>query len=226
MKIRLVIATRVSENDFFSKTATGRSLSFKISDSFEIRLFPNNKIGLPKLYNQVIFESMNDPAILVFLHDDIYILDYFWPSRIKDALLNFHIVGLAGNKRRLPNQPSWAFINDSFIWDSPENLSGIIGHGRDLPLVHLSIYGPTRTQVKLLDGVLLASKSSTLISNDLYFDENFDFDFYDIDFCRQAELKNIICGTWDLSIMHQSGGNFGSNNWHIAYQKYLKKWGN
>ena len=224
MKIRLVIATRLSEKDFFNKTATGKSLSLKISELFEIRLFANNKIGLPKIYNQVLFESISDPAILVFLHDDIYILDYYWPFRIRNALLDFKIVGLAGNKRRVPRQPSWAFINDSFKWDYSENLSGAVGHGQDLPLQNLSIYGPTRQQVKLLDGVLLASESSTFISNDLYFDEIFDFHFYDMDICRQAEIKNISCGTLDLSIMHQSGGSFGSSEWQLAYQRYLKKW--
>jgi hypothetical protein len=224
MKIRLVIATRVSEKDFFYKTATGKSLSLKIPEFFEIRLFANNKIGLPKIYNQALIESINDPAILVFLHDDIYILDYYWPFRLKNALLNFKIIGLAGNKRRVPRQPSWAFINDSFKWDNSENLSGAVGHGQDFPFNNLSIYGPARQQVKLLDGLLLASESSTFIDNDLFFDEIFDFHFYDMDICRQAEMKNISCGTWDLSVVHQSGGNFGSSEWQLAYQTYLNKW--
>ena len=43
MKIRLVITTRVSEKDFFNKTATGKSLSLKMPALFEIRLFANNK---------------------------------------------------------------------------------------------------------------------------------------------------------------------------------------
>lgn len=225
MKIRLVVATRVSEEDFFNKTALGKSLSFKIPEPFEIRLFANNKVGLPKIYNQIILESISDPAILVFLHDDVYILDYYWSYRIKDALLNFKIVGLAGNKRRVSFQPSWAFINDSFKWDNSENLSGSVGHGKDFPVYNLSIYGPPRKQVKLLDGLLIAAESSTFINNNLYFDQIFDFHFYDIDICRQAELKNISCGTWDLSVIHLSGGNFGSNDWHFAYQKYLNKWG-
>ena len=226
MRIRLVIATRLSENDFFSKTATGRSLSFKISESFEIRLFANNKIGLSAIYNQAISESINDPAILIFLHDDVYILDYFWPSRIKDALSNFNIVGLAGNTRRIPRQPSWAFINDSFQWDDPENLSGVVGHGQDFPLIHLSIYGPTRKQVKILDGVLLASKSTTLLNNDLYFDEIFDFHFYDIDFCRTAREESLRVGVWPLYLTHQSHGNFNSAGWREMYLRYLEKWKN
>jgi hypothetical protein len=226
MKIRLVIATRVSEKDFFDKTATGKSLSFKMPEFIEIRLFANNKASLSKIYNQIIVEAVNDPAILIFLHDDIYLLDYYWPYRIKDALLNFKIIGLAGNKKRAPKQPSWAFINESFTWDNSENLSGAIGHGQGFPPDILSVYGPTRQKVKLLDGLLIAAESSTFIDNDLYFDEIFDFHFYDLDICRQAELKNISCGTWDLSVIHQSGGRFGSNEWQQAYQKYLKKWVN
>jgi hypothetical protein len=41
----------------------------------------------------------------------------------------------------------------------------------------------------VLDGLLLAARSETLLSNQLTFDERFDFHFYNMDFCRQAEEK-------------------------------------
>ena len=224
MKIRLVIATRVSEKDFFEKTATGRSISIRKPEFVEIRLFTNNKIGLPMLYNKAIYESIKNPAILIFLHDDIHILDYYWFNRILEAIANFQIIGLAGNIRRVKKQPSWAFIDNSFNWDHKDNLSGIVGHGGQFPPNNLSFYGEPRQKVKLLDGLLLAVNSKTLIDNNIYFDEIFDFNFYDMDICRQAEIKTISCGTWDISIVHESGGNFGSKEWNLAYQKYLNKW--
>jgi hypothetical protein len=78
--------------------------------------------------------------------------------------------------------------------------------------------------VKLLDGVLLAAHSETLISKNLRFDERFDFHFYDLDFCRQAEAKHLRLGTWPLSLIHESAGQFGSPAWREAYAKYLDKW--
>jgi hypothetical protein len=88
MKIRLVIATRVNEKDFFEKTATGRSIAIRRPEFVEVRLFSNNKMGLSKLYNQAIFEAINNPAILIFIHDDIHILDYYWFDRVKEAIKN------------------------------------------------------------------------------------------------------------------------------------------
>jgi hypothetical protein len=90
----------------------------------------------------------------------------------------------------------------------------------------MSRYGPARQKVKLLDGLLLAVKNTTSITNQLMFDERFLFHFYDLDFCRQAELKNLSCGTWDIAVSHASGGHFGSQAWKMAYQYYLDKWGN
>jgi hypothetical protein len=76
-----------------------------------------------------------------------------------------------------------------------------------------------------LDGLILACESETLIQNDLFFDERFGFHFYDLDFCRQAEILDISCGTWDLSLIHESVGNFSSDSWRQAYLAYMDKWG-
>lgn len=225
MKVKLIVATRASEKDFYIKTATGRSLAFYKPPFLEVRLFPNNTEGLPTLYNRVIRESSEDPATLIFAHDDLHMLDFYWVHRIVEGLNKFSVIGLAGNKRRVPKQPSWALIDTNFTFDALQNLSGVVGHGTGFPPSNLSIYGPPRQQVSLLDGLLLATESKTLLENNLAFDERFKFHFYDLDFCRQAELKNITCGTWDLSLIHESGGSIGSDDWIAAYQRYLEKWG-
>jgi len=223
-KIRLVIATRENESDFFEKTATGRSLSLYKYPFLEIRLFPNNTSGLPSQYNIAISESINDPAILVFIHDDVHMIDYFWVNQILDALDQFDVVGLAGNKRRVAKQPAWAFIDNKFTWDNSENLSGVVGHGKGFPPANLAIFGPPRQEVKLLDGLMLITDSITLVQNDIRFDEQFDFHFYDLDFCRQIEQKGLKMGTWSISVIHESGGNFESEGWSRSYQRYIEKW--
>lgn len=225
MKITLVVGSRTSETDFLRTTATGRSLAFNKPPFLDLRLFPNNKEGLSKIYNQAIRECISNPSTLVFAHDDLHFLDYFWFNRILEGLAHFKIVGLAGNLRRVPRQPSWAFVDTRFIWDKREYLSGVVGHGNSFPPRKLSKFGLPRQRVMLLDGLLLGCESETLINNNLFFDERFDFHFYDLDFCRQAESKNISCGTWDLSLIHESRANFASESWKSSYQKYLDKWG-
>lgn len=224
-KVKFVVATRASAADFYEKTATGRSLRLYNFPFMEVRLFAGNTTGLPKLYNSVIRDCVNDPSVLIFAHDDLHILDFYWIDQIFNALKRFQIVGLAGNTRRLPRQPSWAFIDDKGTWDAQEFLSGVVGHGTGFPPENLGIFGPVGLQVKLMDGLFLAADSTTFTSTGLSFDERFDFHFYDMDLCRQAEQKNITCGTWPVSLIHESGGNFVSKAWNDAYATYLAKWG-
>jgi GT2 family glycosyltransferase len=228
-KIRFVCATRLSSQDFFATAPLGRSLpiyrTFPKRQSIELRLFPNNREGLSGLYNTAIEEARSDPAILVFIHDDVYLSDYYWAEHLLEALAHFDLVGLAGNRRRVPRQASWMYLDDRFTCDNYDNLSGVLGHGDPFPnLRQLSVYGEPGEEVKLLDGVLLAIRSQLLIERSLRFDTRFAFHFYDLDFCRQAELRNIRMGTWAISVVHASAGRLGGDSWRGAYRDYLMKY--
>ena len=226
-KVKFVVASRVREAEFYEKTATGRSLRLYNFPFVDVHLFPENAEGLPKLYNSVIERSTNDPCVLIFAHDDLHIVDYYWADQTIRGLAQFQILGIVGNTRRVPRQPSWAFVDDAFTWDAQKHFSGVIGTGTGFPPRHLGVFGPSGVQVKLLDGLFLAAHSTTFIDNVLRFDERFDFNFYDLDLCRQAEQKNISCGTWPLSLIHESSGadSYKSEAWRKAYAAYLEKWG-
>jgi len=224
LKVKVVVATRETQDRFFANTATGRSLALRNIPGVEVVLAPENQEGLPAVYNRAIEASRGDPALLIFMHDDIHLCDFYWADQAAAALARFHIAGIAGNKRRVPHQPSWAFLDTKFTWDNFDNLSGIVGEGKGFPPKGLSIFGPPGQEVKLLDGLMLIAHSDTLIAHDLRFDERFDFNFYDLDFCRQAELKNLKMGTWPLSVVHESNGNFLSESWREGYRKYIEKW--
>lgn len=225
IKFKFVIATRKSQKNFWEDAATGRFLQLYRLPFVEVILFPENSEGLSKIYNKVIEQSKDDPAVLIFAHDDLHILDFHWMNAIFNGLNQFGIIGVAGNKRRVPFQPSWAFIDNNFTWDDSANLSGVVGHGNSFPPSNISNFGPPFQEVKLLDGLILAAFSETLLKNHMRFDERFKFHFYDLDFCRQAEIRGITMGTIPLSLIHESGGNFGSDSWKQAYQQYLEKWG-
>lgn len=118
------------------------------------------------------------------------------------------------------------YLDDTFRKDAPENLSGVIGHGEGFPsLVELSIYGEPRQEVKVLDGVFLAVRSEVLLETALRFDAQFDFHFYDLDFCRQAESRGLRMGTWPISLIHRSSGKLGLDAWRGNYLRYLRKYG-
>ena len=221
---RIVSGTRVSPGAFETETALGRSLRmFRSYQNLQTEIYYNNSEGLSTIYNRSIRNAVRNPAILVFVHDDVYLADVTWLDKVQRALELFDIVGMAGNKRRIPYQPGWAFIDTQWTWDNSENLSGTVGHG-EFP-GEFSVYGPAHQSCKLLDGVMLICDSRTLTDHNLFLDPQFQFHFYDLDFCRQAELKGLKMGTASAKIIHQSGGAFGSEAWCAAYERYLKKYG-
>jgi tetratricopeptide (TPR) repeat protein len=229
-KMRFVCATRLSKEEFFATAPLGRSLpfyrTFPKQQIIELRLFAENRAGLSGLYNTAIEEARSDPAILIFIHDDVYLSDYYWSEHLHRALQSFDLVGLVGNRRRVPGQASWMYLDDRFNCDSYDNFSGVVGHGDPFPnLKQLSIYGEPGAEVKLLDGVLMAIRSRTLVERDLRFDPRFHFHFYDMDFCRQAELLQLKMGTCAVSVVHASAGELGTSGWLSAYRDYLAKYG-
>ena len=226
LPIRLVIASKLKQEDFLARSATGRSVKrfIKTSDA-QVRLYPENAIGLSELYNKAIEEALEENVILVFIHDDVLIADYFWANKIRDGLERFDIVGVAGNSRRLPRQSSWIVVDDKGTLDQYQYLSGAIGQGRSFPPERLDVFGPTGMACKLMDGVFLAATTASLKKSSLRFDPRFGFHFYDVDFCRSAEMLNMKMGTIPLSLVHESLGKI-DQEWHKSYQNYLNKWGN
>lgn len=227
--IRLVSASRLGREEFFADSLLGKTL-VRQKRFTSLDLFLENKKGLPAVYNTAVnrHEAAQD-VIFCFVHDDVMITDLFWEDRVVSALESYDVVGVAGTKIRHPKQPSWYFKSidpSTGILEREDlaNLSGRVGHGDGFPPKNVSRYGPVPLPVKLLDGVMLCVKGKTLLDNALRFDEQFDFHFYDLDFCRQAEKLGLRCGTFDLSLIHKSGGNFGSEAWRKGYQSYLAKW--
>ncbi|MEM5452484.1 tetratricopeptide repeat protein [Paraburkholderia guartelaensis] len=224
--IRLVCGTRRTREQFSNETALGRSLKlYAHLPNVELQLFDNNTRGLSSIYNIAIEEAKQRPAILVFIHDDVWLNDFFWTERVRESLTQFDVVGLAGNLRRVPRQPAWAFATPDLQWDERKYLSGTVGHGKGFPCNIASTFGPSGQECKLLDGLLLIADSEVLAKSGLCFDEQFKFHFYDMDFCRQAELKKLRMGTWPLSVVHESGGAFGTPGWREGYASYLGKYG-
>lgn len=223
IKIEIVSATRLSKDDFWLKSATGISLR-RINDSrLKLHIAAENTRGLSDIYNARINANVGND-IVIFIHDDVWIDDYFFVDRVIDGLKQYDVIGVAGNRRKVINQPAWAFVDVNFTWDDKSNLSGAVAHGQQ-PFGQVSFFGPTPSDCVLLDGVMLAVNISALNKGNVLFDPRFDFHFYDLDFCRTAHHAGLRLGTWPICITHQSGGAFGSDSWKAKYEMYLDKWG-
>jgi len=227
--VTLVAATREAESSFFTGTALGKTLTAYARYGIRARVFYANTRGLPECYNLAIDATVDEDEILVFVHDDVYLPDLFWVRRIVEGLQDFSLVGVAGNRRRLPGQPAWAFgrvsgADMSLEWDEGRYLSGTVAHGTGFPC-RVTHYGPEGQACLLLDGVLLAARKSTFTRHGIRFDPRFNFHFYDMDLCRQFERAGLAMGTTGISVIHESGGNYREPAWASAYEVYLEKWG-
>jgi GT2 family glycosyltransferase len=222
--IEIVSATRRAEKNFWEESALGQSLRRLALDT---RLIPHvaysNSRGLPEIFNARI-AAADRSDILVFIHDDVWIDDYFFADRVIEGCKAYDVIGLAGNKRRVPGQPAWAFVDSQFTWDDKSNLSGAVAHG-PTPFGGISFFGAVPAPCELLDGVFFAAGKAALRERGVQFDPRFDFHFYDMDFCRSARGKGLRLGTWPVCITHQSGGAFGTPAWIAKYRLYLQKWG-
>jgi Glycosyltransferase like family len=219
--IEIISATRLSEAEF-PASPLGLSLARMARDP---RLLPRiayeNTRGLPEVYNERIAAS--HPAdFLVFVHDDVWIEDYFFVDRLLEGFKIFDVIGMAGNSRRQPGQFMWATSPLTGKPDFP-HLRGAIGHG-DAPLGPINFYGPNPADCELLDGVFIAARKSDLLERSVVFDPQFDFHFYDLDFCRSARRANLRLGVWPIAMTHRSIGAFQRAAFGTNRKKYLAKW--
>ena len=225
--IHLVAATRLSEQDFWQKSALGKCLKSPTArPDVVVHIHYVNRQGLPAIYNVHIRNSATTD-ILLFVHDDLVFNDTNWPSAVRAALGSFDIVGVAGNVRLLGDQPAWLFqplnpTNPQFVWDHGF-LSGTVLHKINHQYNN-QVYGPAPMQCSVLDGVLIAADCTYLKRARVLFDEQFDFDFYDMDFCRAAGLAGLRMGTWPIAITHLSEGAFGTPQWQRCWNLYQEKW--
>ena len=222
-RLAIVSATRKSAKAFWKSSALGISLRrLGDDDRVDVSIAYKNSLGLPVVYNNAL-TAENAADAVVFIHDDVWIDDYFFVDRILEGLRHFDIIGVAGNRRRVERQPSWAFIDDKLTWDHKDNLSGRVAHSKR-PFGAVAIFGPVPAECELLDGVLLAVNRTRLIDAKVQFDTRFDFHFYDLDLCRSARESGLKLGTWPVAITHQSGGAFNSDQWADKRRQYFDKW--
>ena len=222
--IEIVSATRLTQEEFLAKSALGLSLRrFQRDGRLRAAVAFSNAKGLPEVYNARI-TAQDGRDVLIFVHDDVWIDDYFLPERVLEGLAAYDVIGVAGNRRRVPGQTAWAFIDEKRTWDQRANLSGRVAHGKH-PFGAVSDYGDAvSAECELLDGVFLAARRARLLEKGVLFDKRFDFHFYDMDFCRTARRAGLRLGTWPVCLTHQSGGDFTAEAWKEKYRLYRNKW--
>lgn len=225
--IRFVTATRHDEVSFGRHTRLGITLRRFAFDSRLVGTVAfQNTEGLPTVFNRSI-DAAHPDETLVFIHDDVFIDDFFLRYRLNHGLQAYDVVGVAGNTLIDEKHVGWPFWREPWDvehrWYSQDRLSGYIGHVIGLGDI-VSEYGPVPQACMLLDGCFLAVKAATLKNAGVRFDERFTFHFYDVDFCRTCRAAGLRLGTWPLAITHVSDGRFDKPEWERMLPVYREKW--
>jgi hypothetical protein len=222
----IVAATQKTEEQFWERSALGQSLRWlmPLDPRLQAHIVYSNRRGLPEVYNAAIDAAPED-AVLVFMHDDVYLDQLTGLTKVLDeGLQHAQVLGVAGNRRRLSHQPAWGFINRHLQSDDARHMSGGVGHGNTPGQAEWSHFGQAPAACELLDGVFMATTKAALQSKGVRFDPRFMFHFYDLDFCRSARQAGLRLMTWPIRLTHQSGGNYFSDDWLAQSARYFEKW--
>ncbi|MDX2020383.1 MAG: glycosyltransferase [Deltaproteobacteria bacterium] len=228
----LCSVSRLSRSDFVESSLLGKSLRSVPRERLpRIALLvdngpPHAVTGLAAAYNDFLAHAADDDFLL-FVHDDVFVHDWFLLERLTEAFARFDVVGVAGNTAPDMAQPSWALKFNADLspagWQDRSTMSGAVGHG-DPTAPPVSFYGSTPAACELLDGVFLGVNVKRLRQAKVTFDTRFSFHCYDLDFCRTARNAGLKVGTWPLALTHASVGNFASQAWKQEAAVYLEKW--
>lgn len=220
-RVVLACASRCEPQWFEQATLLGRSLrQFPESLRPEAYLLLNNKgpdaTGLAAFYNQAM-DAIEGDALIVFIHDDVYIHDWNLAFTLAQALCFWDVVGAVGACDVPHGQPSWSYeigADGAASLSTQVRRSGSINHF-DPVCLRPSIYGEYPLQCDLLDGVFLAADLQNLRRRDVRFDPRFQFHCYDTDFCYTARSRGLRLGTWPLLLTHGSPGSW-DQSWLAA----------
>jgi GT2 family glycosyltransferase len=225
--IGLVTATRSDRETFLRESALGRSLAQLQAMNAPVQLYlaERNTSPLALHYNRAIRQAP-DGQILVFVHDDVGLLDRHLSTRLEEALRHFDVVGVVGNRVMRPRQPAWSFPEKLGQWDMAHRLLGAVHHELPDGKQVFNRYGDTRCKAAVIDGLFIAARADVLRQNAMAFDPALAFHFYDLDFCVQLNKTGLRTGVWPIAISHASAGGYGNESWKQAYAIFCKKhWG-
>lgn len=215
-KLLIVSCTKAKTDKEFEQRPLYASLKkqYDLNPNISFFLFTDNKRGLSQCYNKVLQDPANKDSVALFVHDDVVLDDVF----LYEKLINspYSITGLAGAKtfNKKANKLAWHLASDK------SNFVGEVTHEHN-GKTWTTVFGPTSSRALVLDGLFISCKVSDLITNNLSFDEDFAFHFYDIAFCLRANKQRVSCGVLPIRAIHHGiGDSMLTTNWEESNTKF------
>ena len=219
MKFKFISGTQQERNSTIPIVASAEK------HSFILELLEHNRRGLSTIYNEAIDreQKAGDFDALVLVHDDVYLTDVFWKEKLEKGFENYDIIGLAGTSYlSLKNMN----LTTPIAWhNSPKDRwVGSVEHQTpNKDSFQWTHFGPAPAPALTIDGLFIAVNLKTI--EDVRFDEDFAFHFYDLCFCLDAYKKQKNVGVANIHTTHMSRGEGILNKEYNDLQaKFIKKW--
>lgn len=229
-KLLMVTATPGEETDIIWLQIVKPSNIIMVDENTELtidlKLFCNNSEGLCKRYNEVLDAHRHDYDYIMFIHADTLPCDflYFIRSMINR---NYPIMGLAG----CTAMPMFGQYHP-IAWNTMSDVNTQVGevwhkHQLNAP-ARQSIFGNKKEAypVIAIDGLCMIFSKVALDNEQLRFDEQFKFDFYDMDMCFTANKLGVKIGIIHPGkFIHWSvGKGILKQTYKEAEAKFISKW--
>lgn len=175
------------------------SLSFK---QYDLIIVENNKLGLSKLYNQIIEKYKSSFDYIHFIHDDAYIYDDIQILCNIIERNNYDISGIAGAGKINISYPSGWYDMASKV--KCPDIKGKIEHyyiNEDKSSYLLFNKSQLHGKCVIVDGVYMCIKTTNL--KEWKFNENYTFHHYDLASCLDAIKCGLSVGVVNIHLKHE-----------------------
>jgi len=210
--IKIVVARENDNtfNTFFVPSAKRFSIpTFQIGDKPD----PNGNIikkPIIEKYDMMVRmmnenDQINDNSIIVFIHEDVNVLDNHFIDKINTVFSEKPEIGVLGVKgvKQISKEGWWFDEKNKPVGHIIEGIDG-----KNITEGKHTVYGTVGyiDDVTAVEGCLLAVRSS-IFKSDVAFDTKtykYDRDMYAMDLCVQALLKGYKVCVADILIYHHS----------------------
>lgn len=189
---------------------------------------PGNTKTLTKFGNDAIADAKDDYDYLILMHSDVDLSIYDFVKHLLETKDRYDIVGVAGTKKLFISQSPLTWFTGSHKY--PKERYGRITHNHDGMMLE-SFFNREKsetvdTEVITIDGLLMCLNKKVMTNEKARFDEQFTYDFYDLDFCLNVQVNtDLKIGVFVQPTIHQSlGKSVLTEDYLIPERKFRAKW--
>lgn len=233
MNIRIFSASKDKHFIFAENPTFEAHRKIQLQNGIDIQpyLLPDNTIPLTQVYNNALNMLRTDEKIkgntdyVVFVHNDVNFELGEVVRRLLAVKDKYDLIGFAGTKKAKISQVPFTWFTGSIPY--PEERYGRVtmqerGQETFFNEAHPDVMD---TRVALIDGLCMIL-NKTIIDSDILFDTQFNFDFYDSDFCLECLRRKYRIGVIVMPIFHLSTGESVMTKEYLEPNKaFASKWG-